>query len=62
VIDAMNSRGEDFDEERIINCLASLPSEADAKVICTHLCETIAEWAEGVQQVDDTTILALSVR
>ena len=61
VSDALNSDGEEFGEERIVRCLASLPKPSDAEGICKHLAEKVAEWATGIPRSDDTTILALSV-
>jgi serine phosphatase RsbU (regulator of sigma subunit) len=61
VTDALNSRGEAFGEERIRRCLRSLPKGANAEAICVQLAGRVAEWAAGVEQFDDTTILVLSV-
>jgi serine phosphatase RsbU (regulator of sigma subunit) len=61
VTDALNSHGEEFGEERLMSCLTSLPRGADAEAICKHLSRKVAEWADGVEQFDDTTILVLSV-
>jgi serine phosphatase RsbU (regulator of sigma subunit) len=61
VTDALNSHGEEFGEERLMSCLTSLPRGADAEAICNHLSRKVAEWAAGVEQFDDTTILVLSV-
>jgi sigma-B regulation protein RsbU (phosphoserine phosphatase) len=61
VSDALNSKEEEFGEERILRCLASLPEAVSAKEICERLALEIAEWANGVDRSDDTTILVLSV-
>src|ERR1700722_14724056 len=61
VTDALNSHGEAFGEERIRRCLASLPEGANAEAICVKLAGRVNEWAAGVEQFDDTTILVLSV-
>jgi serine phosphatase RsbU (regulator of sigma subunit) len=61
VSDALNSEGEQFGEERITRCLASLTRPIDAEGICKHLAGRVAEWAAGADRSDDTTILALSV-
>jgi serine phosphatase RsbU (regulator of sigma subunit) len=58
--DALNSDGEQFGEERIMRCLASLPTSIDAQGICKHLAGRVAEWTAGADRFDDTTILALS--
>jgi serine phosphatase RsbU (regulator of sigma subunit) len=61
VSDALNSEGEEFGEDRITQCLSSLPKSIDAEGICKHLAGKVAEWAAGVNRYDDTTILCLSV-
>jgi sigma-B regulation protein RsbU (phosphoserine phosphatase) len=61
VSDALNSEGEEFGEERIMSCLASLPKPIDAEGICEYLAGRVAEWANGLDRSDDTTILVLSV-
>jgi sigma-B regulation protein RsbU (phosphoserine phosphatase) len=60
VLDALNSEGEEFGEERIIRCLTSLPRSIDAEGICKRLAEQVAEWAAGADRFDDTTIMVLS--
>jgi serine phosphatase RsbU (regulator of sigma subunit) len=61
VTDALNSQGEEFGETRLMSCCASLPKGANAKAISMFLSRAVAEWADGVEQFDDTTILVLSV-
>jgi serine phosphatase RsbU (regulator of sigma subunit) len=61
LIDALNSRGEEFGEERLVNCCSMLPRGASSESICTRLSRYIAEWSAGTEQFDDTTILVLTV-
>lgn len=61
VTDALNSKGEEFGEERLMSCCRALPKGANAEAISTLLSAAIFEWAAGVEQFDDTTILVLSV-
>ena len=61
VSDALNSAGEEFGDQRVMHCLASLPRPIAAEEICKHLAGKVAEWADGVDRSDDTTIVALSV-
>ena len=61
VTDALNSRGEDFGEARLIECLNSLPKGPGAEAICSLISKAVGEWTAGVAQFDDTTILVLSV-
>ena len=41
--------------------LLAQPTGADAEEICMRLSGQVAEWAAGVEQFDDITILVLSV-
>jgi sigma-B regulation protein RsbU (phosphoserine phosphatase) len=61
VTDALNSQGEEFGEERLMSYCNSLPKGANAEAICMFLSRKVVEWAAGVEQFDDTTILVLSV-
>jgi sigma-B regulation protein RsbU (phosphoserine phosphatase) len=61
VTDALNSRGEEFGEERLITCCTSLSRGVDAEAIRTLLCSEVSKWSAGVEKFDDTTVLALSV-
>jgi phosphoserine phosphatase RsbU/P len=60
LIDALNSNGEEFGEERLIEHCRSLPKGATAQTISASLSQCIAEWSAGVEQFDDTTILVLT--
>jgi serine phosphatase RsbU (regulator of sigma subunit) len=62
LVDAQNSNGEEFGEERLLNCCRLLPKNATAESICTSLSQCISEWSAGREQVDDITILALAVK
>jgi sigma-B regulation protein RsbU (phosphoserine phosphatase) len=61
VTDALNSQGEEFGEERLMGYCKSLPQGANAEAICMLLSRQVTEWAAGVEQFDDTTILVLAV-
>jgi sigma-B regulation protein RsbU (phosphoserine phosphatase) len=61
LIDALNSKGEEFGEERLVSCCMQLPKEVSAESICTSLSQRISEWSVGAEQFDDTTILVLAV-
>jgi serine phosphatase RsbU (regulator of sigma subunit) len=60
VIDALNSDGEEFGEERLIEYCRSLPKGTTAQAISASLTQCVAEWSSGVEQFDDTTILVLT--
>lgn len=59
VTDALNSHGEEFGEERLMRYCNSLPKGADAQTMCMLLSAQVVEWAAGVEQFDDTTVLVL---
>jgi sigma-B regulation protein RsbU (phosphoserine phosphatase) len=61
ITDALNSQGEEFGEARLMNCCTSLPDGTSAEVIGSLISRTVREWASGVEQFDDTTILVLYV-
>ena len=60
VTDALNSHGEEFSEARLLGYCNSLPKGAKAEAIGMLLSNRIVEWARGVEQFDDTTILVLA--
>jgi sigma-B regulation protein RsbU (phosphoserine phosphatase) len=60
LIDALNSRGEEFAEEKLLNYCKSLPKGATAREICVSLSQRVSEWSAGVEQFDDITILVLT--
>ena len=58
--DALSAMGEEFGEHRVMSCLRSMSNIRNSESICTLLAEAVIEWAKGVEQFDDTTILVLS--
>jgi serine phosphatase RsbU (regulator of sigma subunit) len=61
VTDALNSQGEEFGECRLMSVCKSLPKGAKPDTICQLLSSKVSEWSAGVEQLDDTTILVLTV-
>ena len=59
--DALNSQGEEFGECRLMSVCKSLPKGAKPETICQLLSSKVSEWSAGVEQLDDTTILVLTV-
>jgi serine phosphatase RsbU (regulator of sigma subunit) len=59
--EALNSQGEEFGECRLMSVCKSLPSGAKPETICQLLSSKVSEWSAGVEQLDDTTILVLTV-
>ncbi|HYZ85559.1 MAG TPA: SpoIIE family protein phosphatase [Bryobacteraceae bacterium] len=60
LIDAVNSQGQEFSEERLLSHCRSLPEAATAEAICTLLSRSVVEWSAGVERFDDATILVLA--
>jgi serine phosphatase RsbU (regulator of sigma subunit) len=61
VTDALDSTEEPFGEQRLLDCCRDVPKGATREEIGTFVLERINEWASGVEQFDDTTILVLAV-
>jgi sigma-B regulation protein RsbU (phosphoserine phosphatase) len=61
LIDALNLKGEEFGEERLVSCCRLLPKGASAESISTWLSQRVAEWSADAEQFDDTTLLVLTV-
>ena len=61
ITDALNSKGEEFGEARLMSCCNSLPVGAGAEAIGRLISRAVTEWTAGVEQFDDVTILVLSV-
>jgi sigma-B regulation protein RsbU (phosphoserine phosphatase) len=60
LIDALNSKGEEFGEERLLKYCQSLPEGATAREICTSVSQRVSEWLAGTELFDDITILVLT--
>lgn len=61
LIDALNSKDEEFGEDRLVSCCKLLPQGTSSESICTSLSHHVAEWSAGAEQFDDITILVLAV-
>ena len=61
LIDALNSHGREFGEERLVSCCKLLPKGTSAESICSFLSQRVEEWSAGAEQFGDTTLLVLAV-
>ena len=59
--DALNARGEEFGDERVVQCCLGMGAGAQAKDIAEKLTRAAAEWAAGVEPFDDTTLVVVTV-
>ena len=58
VTEALDSKGEFFGEERLINSIEAV-AEPNPKSLCNVVRMAVAAFAEGVPQADDLTVLAV---
>ena len=59
--DALNVRGEEFGDERVVQCCLEMGAGAEAKDIAERLTRATAEWSAGVEPFDDTTLVVITV-
>ena len=61
VVEALNTRGEEFGERRLRDCIASF-SSLTAEEICARVVRRVDEWCAGTPQHDDLTLVVLKVK
>jgi serine phosphatase RsbU (regulator of sigma subunit) len=59
--DALNVRGEEFGDERVVQCCQGRGAGDKAKDIVERLTRAVAEWSAGVEPFDDTTLVVITV-
>jgi serine phosphatase RsbU (regulator of sigma subunit) len=59
--DALNAAGEEFGDERLIECCESIAEGTDANGVADRVLRDMAEWSAGTEQFDDTTIVVVVV-
>ena len=59
VTEAMNGAEELFSEERLKDTVSKLPQEADSAEVLNTLRDAVRQHADGAEQSDDLTLLAL---
>ena len=59
--DAQNAAEEEFGEERLIDCCRTIAAGINAKGVADRLMQAVAEWSDGTEQFDDTTVVAIDV-
>jgi serine phosphatase RsbU (regulator of sigma subunit) len=59
--DAENTAEEEFGDERLMACCATIPAGLGAKGASERVLQAVAEWSVGTEQFDDTTIVVLDV-
>ena len=61
VVEALDTRGEEFGERRLRDCVAAL-STLPAEEICASVIRRLDEWCAGTPQHDDLTLVVLKVK
>lgn len=59
ITDARNRLGEDFGEERLIALVERLPDRLTADEVVRTIADEVARFADGADQMDDITLVAL---
>jgi serine phosphatase RsbU (regulator of sigma subunit) len=59
--DALNVRGEEFGDERLVQCCLGMSAGAKAHDIAEGLTRAAADWSAGVEPFDDTTLVVIVV-
>jgi serine phosphatase RsbU (regulator of sigma subunit) len=59
--DTLNVRGEEFGDERVVQCCLGIDPGAKAEDVAEILTHAAAEWSAGVEPFDDTTLVVIAV-
>ena len=59
--DAQNVAGEEFGDERLVDCCRTIASGIDAKGAADRVMQAVGEWSVGAEQFDDTTVVVVDV-
>jgi sigma-B regulation protein RsbU (phosphoserine phosphatase) len=59
--DAENAAEEDFGDQRLIACCATIPAGTDAEDVADRVMRAVAEWSFETEQGDDTTVVVVAV-
>jgi len=59
--DAQNAAGEDFGDERLVDCCRTIAPLIDAEGVAERLMQAAAEWSTGTEQFDDTTVVVVNM-
>jgi sigma-B regulation protein RsbU (phosphoserine phosphatase) len=61
VTDAENTAQEEFGDERLVECCRAIAAGIDAQGVADRVTQAVAEWSDGTEQFDDTTVVVLDV-
>jgi serine phosphatase RsbU (regulator of sigma subunit) len=59
--DALNVRGEEFGDERLVQCCQRIGAGTRADDIAEMLTRAASDWSAGVERFDDTTLVVITV-
>jgi sigma-B regulation protein RsbU (phosphoserine phosphatase) len=59
--DALNVSGEEFGDERVVQCCLGMAAGTEAQDVAEQLTRAATEWSAGVEPFDDTTLVVITV-
>ena len=59
--DALSPSGEEFGDERLIDCCRGLAGALSAEQLVERLMQAAGSWSAGAEQFDDTTVVVVAV-
>ena len=59
--DAQTPSGEEFGDERVIDCCRGLAGALSAEQLVERLMQAAASWSAGAEHFDDTTVVVVAV-
>ena len=59
--DAQTPSGEEFGDERVIDCCRGLAGTLSAEQLVERLMQAAASWSAGAEHFDDTTVVVVAV-
>ena len=61
LVDAQTPSGEEFGEERLIDCCRGVAKALSAELLVERLMQAAAWWSAGAEHFDDTTVVVVAV-
>ena len=58
--DAQTPSGEEFGDERVIDCCRGLAGALSAEQLVERLMQAAASWSAGAERFDDTTVVVVA--
>jgi sigma-B regulation protein RsbU (phosphoserine phosphatase) len=61
VTGAQNAAGEEFGDDRLIECCRNIPAGIDAKTVAEKVMHAVGKWSAGTEPFDDTTVFVMDI-